>query len=146
MSCCDDNETTLKSICFMNVIFSLLYQCVMSCLGMHTTLAGFFFYRSVTFSDIDECSAGTAICPLGQVCLNTEGSYRCQRAVDTSCPAGFTYNPVTRRCELNTSPQCPRGQMYNTVTRQCENSQNKQCPNGYALNVLNNQCEGTSFR
>ncbi|XP_064604408.1 fibulin-2-like isoform X2 [Liolophura sinensis] len=91
--------------------------------------------------DIDECSAGTAICPLGQVCLNTEGSYRCQRGVDTSCPAGFTYNPITRRCELNTSPQCPRGQMYNTVTRQCENNQNKQCPNGYALNVLNSKCE-----
>uniref|UniRef100_A0A667YX29 Fibulin-1 n=1 Tax=Myripristis murdjan TaxID=586833 RepID=A0A667YX29_9TELE len=38
-------------------------------------------------SDVNECLTGSHSCTLGQVCINTDGSFRCQR--ETSCGTGY---------------------------------------------------------
>ncbi|XP_038566122.1 fibulin-1-like [Micropterus salmoides] len=41
----------------------------------------------VNCKDINECLTGSHNCIFGQVCINTEGSFRCQR--ETSCGTGY---------------------------------------------------------
>ncbi|KAM3859071.1 fibulin-1-like [Diretmus argenteus] len=41
----------------------------------------------VTCDDVNECLIGSHNCLPGQVCINTEGSFRCQR--ETSCGTGY---------------------------------------------------------
>ncbi|XP_059181640.1 fibulin-1-like [Centropristis striata] len=41
----------------------------------------------VNCEDINECLTGNHNCILGQICINTEGSFRCQR--ETSCGTGY---------------------------------------------------------
>ncbi|XP_067347164.1 fibulin-1-like isoform X2 [Channa argus] len=41
----------------------------------------------VNCEDVNECLTGSHHCILGQVCINTEGSFRCQR--ETSCGTGY---------------------------------------------------------
>lgn len=38
-------------------------------------------------SDVNECLTGSHNCVTGQICINTEGSFRCQR--ETSCGTGY---------------------------------------------------------
>uniref|UniRef100_A0A8D0AL22 Fibulin-1 n=1 Tax=Sander lucioperca TaxID=283035 RepID=A0A8D0AL22_SANLU len=53
-----------------------------------STNDGFSFCEWMTLSsDVNECLNGGHNCVLGQVCINTEGSFRCQR--ETSCGTGY---------------------------------------------------------
>ncbi|XP_054609309.1 fibulin-1-like isoform X2 [Dunckerocampus dactyliophorus] len=52
-------------------------------------------FDGVTCEDMNECLIGSHNCLFGQACINTEGSFRCQR--ETSCGTGY---------ELTDSNQC----------------------------------------
>lgn len=50
--------------------------------------------------DIDECAISgnnETICPYGQRCINTHGSYECKHV----CGPGLKENPIMDRCEGN---------------------------------------------
>lgn len=65
----------------------------------------------VSLLDINECIMGGQNCRLGESCINTVGSFRCQR--DSSCGTGYeltegndckgrisseSQNPIPRKC------------------------------------------------
>lgn len=47
----------------------------------------YLFVSTPVSSDINECLIGAHNCVAGQVCINTDGSFRCQR--ETSCGTGY---------------------------------------------------------
>ena len=47
--------------------------------------------------DINECLSISAPCPIGQTCINTEGSYTCQKNVP-NCGRGYHLNEEGTRC------------------------------------------------
>uniref|UniRef100_A0A8D1KQG9 Fibulin-1 n=1 Tax=Sus scrofa TaxID=9823 RepID=A0A8D1KQG9_PIG len=47
--------------------------------------------------DINECLSISAPCPVGQTCINTEGSYTCQKNVP-NCGRGYHLNEEGTRC------------------------------------------------
>uniref|UniRef100_A0A8D0AL42 Fibulin 1 n=1 Tax=Sander lucioperca TaxID=283035 RepID=A0A8D0AL42_SANLU len=56
--------------------------------GLCACLGGYQLQNDgVTCEDVNECLNGGHNCVLGQVCINTEGSFRCQR--ETSCGTGY---------------------------------------------------------
>lgn len=71
---------------FKFILFSTLPPCSVSCGWAASASLG---YCSVLFSpsDINECLTGRHNCARGQVCLNTEGSFHCQREI--SCNTGY---------------------------------------------------------
>lgn len=48
-------------------------------------------------ADINECLSISAPCPVGQTCINTEGSYTCQKNVP-NCGRGYHLNEEGTRC------------------------------------------------
>lgn len=54
-------------------------------------------------TDINECWLGASNCRLGERCINTEGSFRCQREV--SCGTGYELTDANN-CK---GPSCTRG-------------------------------------
>lgn len=44
-------------------------------------------YLTSGSSDVNECLTGVHTCVFGQVCINTDGSFRCQREI--SCGTGY---------------------------------------------------------
>lgn len=54
-------------------------------------------------SDVNECLTGNHNCVFGQICINTEGSFRCQR--ETGCGTGY---------ELTDNNKC-KGNMIRTL-------------------------------
>lgn len=52
---------------------------------------------SVCSLDINECLSISAPCPIGQTCINTEGSYTCQKNVP-NCGRGYHLNEEGTRC------------------------------------------------
>lgn len=52
---------------------------------------------SLPRTDINECLSISAPCPVGQTCINTEGSYTCQKNVPT-CGRGYHLNEEGTRC------------------------------------------------
>lgn len=57
----------------------------------------FFLYLFICAPDINECLSVAAPCPAGQVCLNTVGSYTCQRN-SVNCGRGYHLNTEGTRC------------------------------------------------
>ncbi|XP_054480447.1 fibulin-1-like [Anoplopoma fimbria] len=56
--------------------------------GMCACLDGYQLQKDgVKCEDVNECFTSSHNCVLGQVCINTEGSFRCQR--ETSCGTGY---------------------------------------------------------
>ncbi len=49
------------------------------------------------FSDINECVSQTGPCHRGQICINTVGSYICQRN-SVNCGRGYHLNEEGTRC------------------------------------------------
>ncbi|XP_037617123.1 fibulin-1-like isoform X2 [Sebastes umbrosus] len=65
-------------------------NCSQLCEGNGTCvcLGGYHLQRDgVTCEDVNECLTGSHNCVIGQVCINTEGSFRCQREI--SCGTGY---------------------------------------------------------
>lgn len=48
-------------------------------------------------ADINECLSTNMPCPAGQICINTDGSYTCQR-ISPSCGRGYHLNEDGTRC------------------------------------------------
>ncbi|XP_051812727.1 fibulin-1-like isoform X2 [Acanthochromis polyacanthus] len=100
VSCEDVDECRTGNVCGVHGCVNLLgsYRCECK--------AGFNF-NSITklCEDINECLTNSHNCISGQACINTEGSFRCQRA--TSCGTGYelTANNICRdidECALGT--------------------------------------------
>lgn len=51
----------------------------------------------LSLADINECLSISAPCPAGQACINTEGSYTCQKNVP-NCGRGYHLNEEGTRC------------------------------------------------
>ncbi|XP_028426546.1 fibulin-1 isoform X4 [Perca flavescens] len=65
-------------------------KCSQLCVGdgLCACLGGYQLQNDgVTCEDVNECLNGGHNCVLGQVCINTEGSFRCQR--ESSCGTGY---------------------------------------------------------
>jgi len=63
---------------------------------MYTSNFHTYTYTIIVFisTDIDECAGAQLPCPEDSICLNTEGSYHCER-----CDEGFQANHTTNTCE-----------------------------------------------
>lgn len=48
-------------------------------------------------ADINECLSISPTCPVGHTCINTEGSYTCQKNVP-NCGRGYHLNEEGTRC------------------------------------------------
>nr|XP_061809443.1 fibulin-1-like [Nerophis lumbriciformis] len=71
----------------------------------------------ITCEDINECLLGAHNCVVGQTCINTEGSFRCQREI--SCDAGYELVDRNRcrdidECALNRHNCGPTFECANT--------------------------------
>lgn len=61
--------------------------------------------RSLWFlADVNECITSSHNCRLGESCINTVGSFRCQR--DSSCGTGYELTE-DNNCKGETSPSVP---------------------------------------
>ncbi|KAK0067591.1 fibrillin-3, partial [Biomphalaria pfeifferi] len=83
--------------------------------------------------DVNECDENEA-CPLGQICVNTLGSFQCK------CPLGYEY--VSNQCQDINECLDVLDNTCNFSTQDCVNNQGSytcECSSGYARNV-NNVC------
>ncbi|XP_015912023.1 fibrillin-1 isoform X2 [Parasteatoda tepidariorum] len=102
--------------------------------------------------DIDECLH--PICPRGQRCLNSIGSYRCLTINSTAtsqCPNGFTFSSDNGRC-IDVD-ECRQGEDDCDREREiCQNSyggyqcvekprKNRNCPAGFKWDENKDNCE-----
>ncbi|XP_048878703.1 fibulin-2 isoform X48 [Brienomyrus brachyistius] len=82
--------------------------------------------------DVDECSTDAAICPRGDVCVNTAGSYQC---LPESCQEGFILNGNRECVDVN---ECVTNAHSCQANEKCVNSMGSFmcqrqmiCPAGY---------------
>uniref|UniRef100_A0A8D0BVC0 Fibulin-1 n=1 Tax=Salvator merianae TaxID=96440 RepID=A0A8D0BVC0_SALMN len=116
---CRDTGTSVLCSCFM---------------GYQLQSDGF------TCEDINECITSTNVCGIGQICINTAGSFRCQR--ETSCGTGYelTENNLCKdidECETGTHNCLPDFICQNTPgSFRCRPKQ--QCKIGFIQDALGN--------
>uniref|UniRef100_A0A3Q3J531 Fibulin-1 n=1 Tax=Monopterus albus TaxID=43700 RepID=A0A3Q3J531_MONAL len=82
-------STHVMSSSFVSLLFSGS-NCSQLCVGNGTCSChdGYQLQKDgVTCEDVNECLTGSHSCILGQMCINTEGSFRCQREI--SCGTGY---------------------------------------------------------
>uniref|UniRef100_A0A803TVP2 Fibulin-1 n=1 Tax=Anolis carolinensis TaxID=28377 RepID=A0A803TVP2_ANOCA len=93
-----------------------------------------------TCEDINECITTSNTCAIGQICINTPGSFRCQR--ETSCGTGYelTENNLCKdidECETGTHNCLPDFICQNTPgSFRCRPKQ--QCKSGFIQDALGN--------
>lgn len=96
-------EGKLLLYCYIYVMISVLYFNIRTVFGdkentfllektnttepQQETCDVFLYCLSCFFADINECLVGASNCRGGERCINTEGSFRCQREV--SCGTGY---------------------------------------------------------
>uniref|UniRef100_A0A8C9FJ77 Fibulin-1 n=1 Tax=Pavo cristatus TaxID=9049 RepID=A0A8C9FJ77_PAVCR len=90
--------------------------------------------------DINECITGTHSCGIGQTCVNTLGSFRCQR--DTSCGTGYELTDDSRckdidECETGTH-NCPPDFICQNTPGSFRCRPKLQCMNGFIQDALGN--------
>ncbi|XP_032348333.1 fibulin-1 isoform X6 [Camelus ferus] len=90
--------------------------------------------------DINECLSISAPCPVGQTCINTEGSYTCQKNVP-NCGRGYHLNEEGTRCvdvDECSPPAEPCGPGHHCVNSagsfRCE------CKAGYYFDGISRTC------
>uniref|UniRef100_A0A8D0BMZ4 Fibulin-1 n=1 Tax=Salvator merianae TaxID=96440 RepID=A0A8D0BMZ4_SALMN len=119
---CRDTGTSVLCSCFM---------------GYQLQSDGF------TCEDINECITSTNVCGIGQICINTAGSFRCQR--ETSCGTGYelTENNLCKDINecLSANAPCPTGQTcINTDGSYVCQRNVPNCGRGYHLNEEGTRC------
>ncbi|XP_074644438.1 uncharacterized protein LOC141901228 [Tubulanus polymorphus] len=90
--------------------------------------------------DIDECNEPRNPCSRNQICVNTDGSYKCKNLI--TCGTGYELNDAGNRCiDID---ECNSGK-HNCVGNQvCQNRPGTficQCPTGYEKNHNTRHCE-----
>ncbi|XP_004700279.2 fibulin-1 isoform X2 [Echinops telfairi] len=94
----------------------------------------------VSCEDVNECITGTHSCRLGETCINTVGSFRCQR--DSSCGTGYE---LTDNNDCKDIDECESG-IHNCLPDFiCQNTLGSfrcrpklQCKNGFIQDALGN--------
>ena len=66
---------------------------------------------SFSWSDINECVSQSGPCHRGQVCINTVGSFICQRN-SVNCGRGYRLNEDGTRCIGTAEEQVPVRQSF----------------------------------
>ncbi|XP_064373074.1 fibulin-1 isoform X1 [Dromaius novaehollandiae] len=94
----------------------------------------------VNCEDINECITGAHSCGIGQTCINTLGSFRCQR--DTSCGTGYELTDDSRckdidECETGTH-NCPPDFICQNTPGSFRCRPKLQCMNGFIQDALGN--------
>ncbi|XP_054911635.1 fibulin-1-like [Poeciliopsis prolifica] len=96
-----------------------------------------------TCEDIDECLTGRHNCTRGQLCLNTKGSFHCQREI--ACSTGYKLSGSSCQdideCSAHTSPCQPGRTCVNTVGSYSCHTNAITCPRGFHLSVNGTRCE-----
>ncbi|KAJ8262360.1 hypothetical protein GJAV_G00165540 [Gymnothorax javanicus] len=111
-------------------------QCVQRCAG-NGTCSCFKGYRlkpdHKSCEDINECLLGSHLCRVGERCINTVGSYRCQREV--SCGTGYELTDTNNCKDID---ECETGTHNCVEDFECQNTlgsfrcrPKKQCGDGY---------------
>uniref|UniRef100_A0A3B4VNG8 Fibulin-1 n=1 Tax=Seriola dumerili TaxID=41447 RepID=A0A3B4VNG8_SERDU len=128
-------------------------KCVHTCVG-NDTCACFKGYKlkpdGKSCEDINECLLGANNCRGGERCINTEGSFRCQREV--SCGTGYE---LTDNNNCKDIDECETGIHNCGPEFECLNTQGSfrclpkvKCGNGFIQDALGNcididECKGT---
>ena len=63
---------------------NLFYKMSFIIFMIFVIVCGFLMFCYVLFADINECSLLNITCGFGSVCVNTDGSYKCE------CKTGYT--------------------------------------------------------
>nr|XP_061815797.1 fibulin-1-like [Nerophis lumbriciformis] len=97
-------------------------------------------YDGVTCKDINECLMDMHNCVLGQVCINTEGSFRCQR--ETSCGTGYELTDSNNCKDID---ECALATHNCGSEFECANTQGsfrcyprEKCPAGFIQDAVGN--------
>uniref|UniRef100_A0AAX7TIC4 Fibulin-1 n=1 Tax=Astatotilapia calliptera TaxID=8154 RepID=A0AAX7TIC4_ASTCA len=118
-------------------------KCAHRCVG-NDTCACFKGYKlkpdGKSCEDINECLVGASNCRGGERCINTEGSFRCQREV--SCGTGYELTDSNNCKDID---ECETG-IHNCGPQfQCQNTQGSfrclpkvQCGSGFIQDALGN--------
>ncbi|XP_029353138.1 nephronectin a isoform X7 [Echeneis naucrates] len=81
-----------------------------------------------TCVDVDECAAGTAVCPTFRKCINTFGSYICK------CFEGFDLQYINGKYQCIDVDECALGQSHCSSSATCYNTPGSfkcKCKDGY---------------
>lgn len=129
-----------------------------------------FHFSPHSILDINECVSQTGPCERGQVCLNTVGSYTCQRN-SVNCGRGYHLNEEGTRCigkapSRGNSALLSNNQAYSHFLPRCSlspdideckspqkvcqghgcinllGSYRCECQPGYTFNSISRECEG----
>ncbi|XP_040894238.1 fibulin-1 isoform X2 [Toxotes jaculatrix] len=118
-------------------------KCAHQCVGNHTCTC-FKGYKlkpdGKSCEDINECLLGASNCRGGERCINTEGSYRCQREV--SCGTGYE---LTDNNNCKDIDECETGTHNCGPEFECQNTQGSfrcvpkvKCGAGFIQDALGN--------
>ncbi|KAG8012826.1 Fibulin-1 [Nibea albiflora] len=118
-------------------------KCAQRCVG-NDTCACFTGYKlkpdGKNCDDINECLLGSSNCRGGERCINTEGSFRCQREV--SCGTGYELTDTNNCKDID---ECETGIHNCGQEFQCQNTQGSfrclpkvKCGVGYIQDALGN--------
>uniref|UniRef100_A0A8C7PT54 Fibulin-1 n=1 Tax=Oncorhynchus mykiss TaxID=8022 RepID=A0A8C7PT54_ONCMY len=132
-ACCDDGAPDVKTI--------TLAKCAQECVG-NGTCACFKGYKlkpdGKNCEDINECLLGASNCRGGERCINTLGSFRCQREV--SCGTGYELTDSNNCKDID---ECESGTHNCAPDFMCQNTQGSfrcrpknQCGDGYIQDAL----------
>ncbi|CAG0918165.1 unnamed protein product [Notodromas monacha] len=98
----------------------------------------------LSHEDVDECEEEIHTCGDASKCINTQGSFSCQGIGNSTCPAGFKWDPVNRNCK--DVDECSE-QLDNCkpVSETCKNTQGAYeceliCPPGLRFNIISASC------
>ncbi|CAB1331529.1 unnamed protein product [Coregonus sp. 'balchen'] len=137
-----DNKTlTVKDNPLLNECSNGLAKCAQECVG-NGTCACFKGYKlkpdGKNCEDINECLLGASNCRVGERCINTLGSFRCQREV--SCGTGYELTDSNNCKDID---ECESGTHNCAPDFMCQNSQGSfrcrpknQCGDGYIQDAL----------
>ncbi|CAB1323414.1 unnamed protein product [Coregonus sp. 'balchen'] len=124
-----------------NMCSNGLAKCAQECVG-NFTCACFKGYKlkpdGKNCEDINECLLGASNCRGGEHCINTVGSFRCQREV--SCGTGYELTDSNNCKDID---ECESGTHNCTPDFECQNTQGSfhclpknQCGDGYIQDAM----------
>uniref|UniRef100_A0A671VIF5 Fibulin-1 n=1 Tax=Sparus aurata TaxID=8175 RepID=A0A671VIF5_SPAAU len=143
-TCCGKNTTGEIKPSSSSSCVSLLFSdsnCSQLCVGNGTCAChdGYQLRQDgVNCEDVNECLTGSHNCVIGQGCINTEGSFRCQR--ETSCGTGYELKDDNAcqdidECSLGTHNCGPDFLCTNTVgSFRCHPKE--RCSDGYIQDAI----------